>query len=268
MVHKTKKTKHATNINNNKNEVHIHLSSKKRKAKRKGKPNTRPYQPHFSANIPQPPPPQFYVNRPQQFDPITQVQKEMNPVQVPVSTPIRNPVSTPKRDPIQTPVSVPVVSFNNATVETSPYVKFEDIYDYNSVFTRPKMSVLPKLNSPPILNNVMRSNFFDKVEKSESQYPTNTKVEDFVFDNPLQNAKSGVADFVREPITTRFTNGISKKYPANPDMEYTSLVKTARKKIDELTLTEEELASRNKKKEYNKNRYKASKIPKMKRYNV
>ena len=111
MAKKKHVRKHATNINNNKNEVHIHLGEKKRRAKqRKTTSKPRLYAPQFSSQVPQPLTPQFYVNRPQQFDPMTQSQRETILGQVPVPIPVPIPVKTPIQVPVsnETPVQVPV----------------------------------------------------------------------------------------------------------------------------------------------------------------
>ena len=102
--------KHATNINHNKNEVHIHLGEKKKRAKqRKTTSKPRLYAPQFTSQVPQPLTPQFYVNRPQQFDPMTQSQIEtilgQVPVPIPVPIPVKNPVQVPAA--MKTPVQVP-----------------------------------------------------------------------------------------------------------------------------------------------------------------
>ena len=101
--------KHATNINNNhnKNEVHIHLGEKKKRAKkRKTTSKPRSDHPQFSSQIPNPLTPQFYVNRSQQFDPMTQSQRETILCQVPVPVPVKTPVQVPVSN--ETPVQVPV----------------------------------------------------------------------------------------------------------------------------------------------------------------
>ena len=87
MAKKKHVTKHATNINYNKNEVHIHLGERKKRAKKRKATNPRSshsHAPQFSSQI--------TVNRPQQFDPMTQSQRETILGQVPVPVPVKTPV--------------------------------------------------------------------------------------------------------------------------------------------------------------------------------
>jgi hypothetical protein len=117
MAKKKHLKKHATNINHNKNVVHIHIGDKKRRAAKSKKASSNPRSDHphshFSVQMPQTLAPQFHMNRPQHFDPMTQAQREniLGNTQVPVNgpVPVRVPVPAPTvRVPAPVPVSVPV----------------------------------------------------------------------------------------------------------------------------------------------------------------
>lgn len=214
MAKKKNVTKHATNVNNNRNEVHIHLGDKKKRAKKRKAVNPRsshPYASQFSSQIPQPLTPQFYVNRSQQFDPMTQSQRETIlgqvpvPVTVPVPVPIPVPVHTPvpiqvKTEVVETPVphapskiGVPIPTNIQRGAFTSPLppVKlfydhipksqnydptYNDIYENDSQFSMHKSDVF-KPPHQPIVRDHMEKMYdadmeSDQSDKEESNYPS------------------------------------------------------------------------------------------------
>ena len=119
MAKKKHLKKHATNINHNKNVVHIHIGDKKKRATKSKKASSNPRSDHphthFSVQMPQTLAPQFHMNRPQHFDPMTQAQREniLGNTQVPVNgpVPVRVPVPAPTvRVPAPVPVPVPALA--------------------------------------------------------------------------------------------------------------------------------------------------------------
>jgi hypothetical protein len=215
MGKKKHSTKNSTNVNHNKNVVHIHLSEKKTRSKRgKGSSKPRSDHPyaHFSPSISLNP--QFHINRPQQFDPITQVQRENILGQVPVHAPIAVPVPVPiaVATPIYNPHRVdhfpaamethhpdttniraftpstprPLV-FTDTTPKNNHDYKYDDIYRndnednfsmYNSYFSK-KRPVVPE--PPP-----MREENSD----TESHNPFNGGQDIFAEDTPLVAKKT------------------------------------------------------------------------------
>ena len=182
MAKKKHVTKHATNINNNKNEVHIHLGERKKRAKKRKATNPRsshPYAPQFSSQIPQPLTPQFYVNRPQTFDPMTQSQRETILGQVPVPVPVQTPVQTPH--PVAIAIPAPHEMMGGFTTPyPHPYTPplYDDMYKipkshnydkYNDIYKNDSLYSSDILKSPPHTTREYTKAMFDAdMESAES----------------------------------------------------------------------------------------------------
>ena len=214
MAKKKHVTKHATNINNNKNEVHIHLGERKATNPR----SSHPYSPQFSSQIPQPLTPQFYVNRPQQFDPMTQSQKETILGQVPVPVPVKTPVQTPH------PVAIAIPAPHDITGEfTTPYPHPHTLYDdmykipkshnydniYNDIYKNDSLYNSDVLKSPPHAREYTKAMFDADMESAgsdrESQYPGVVTTGAFAEHTPQNIAKKNKEQGRRYVIDSKTT---------------------------------------------------------------
>lgn len=194
MANKKHLKKHATNINHNKNVVHIHIGDKKKRRAAKSKkaaskPRSDHPHSHFSIQMPQTLAPQFHMNRPQHFDPMTQAQREtiLGSAQVPVNGPIHNPVPVPVQVPVPVPVPVPIhTPVLNTPVYETPFTKrwinqdelFATHTPYPTTEFTGKNPMYDKARLKPIPQDPVRQTFYPKIpdgqrdNDEESHFPS------------------------------------------------------------------------------------------------